>query len=62
MTTTSFLTGIELVDRELKRHEPFPSADEAKILAAKLLSVWRALHPSSNDIIAPLGRSQARRR
>jgi len=38
MTTTSFLTGIELVDRELKRHEPFPSADEAKILAAKLLT------------------------
>ena len=29
--------------REIRRHGPFPSADAAEAMAAKLLAVWRAL-------------------
>ena len=57
------VTGIELVDRELKRRGPFPSAEAAEAMAARLLAVWRALQPSSSGLdvdetVAPLGRSQ----
>jgi hypothetical protein len=37
MTTT----GIELVDRELERHEPFSSIEAKEALATWLLGVWQ---------------------
>jgi len=37
------ITSIEPVDRELKRREPFPSAEAAETMAARLLAVWRML-------------------
>jgi len=53
------ITGVELVDRELKRHEPFPSVEAAEAMAARLLAVWRALQPSSGvDDTVTLGQTQ----
>jgi hypothetical protein len=61
--TTLPVTGIELIDRELEQHE-FANADEAEVMAAKLLAAWRVLHSSglNGDDAAPSGRSQRQRR
>jgi hypothetical protein len=43
-------TGIEPVDRELRRRGPFASAEEAESMAVRLMATWRALtQPGSND-------------
>jgi hypothetical protein len=39
-------TGIEAVDRELKRRK-FPDAETAEMVANQLLAVWRALTSGS---------------
>jgi hypothetical protein len=41
-------TGIEAVDRELRRG-PFADAETAKVVANQLLAVWRAMQPGSGD-------------
>ena len=60
------ITGIDSGDRELKRCEPFPSAEAAEAIATRLLAIWHTLQPSSgaldvNDTVAPLDRRQHRR-
>jgi hypothetical protein len=56
-------TGIELVDRELKRHEPFPNDEAATAMVARLLFAWRVLQPGMvDDTVAPSSRSQRHRR
>ena len=43
-------TGIEVVDRELRRREPFATTEEADATAAALLRAWRGLtQPGSDD-------------
>jgi hypothetical protein len=56
------ITGIELVDRELKRHELFDSIEAAEILAARLLGVWFTLHSNglNGDNAAPPSQAQRR--
>jgi hypothetical protein len=55
-------TGIELVDRELERHEPFSSAEAAETMAAQLLAVWRVLRPDGvDDTVAPQQQDRQRR-
>jgi hypothetical protein len=57
---TAPITGIELIDRELERHAPFNSSDEAEALAAKLVAVWRLMQPGSEH--SSMLRSRPRRR
>jgi hypothetical protein len=58
-------TGIEIIDRELKRRGPFPNAEAAEAMAARLLAVWRVLQPGSGGINADdtvaFGRSRPRK-
>jgi hypothetical protein len=56
-------TGIPAVDAELERRGPFADAAEAEAVAAKLLTVWRALYPSSSGVVLhePSQRRQQRR-
>jgi hypothetical protein len=52
------VTGIEIVDRELRRRKP-RSAEAAEMMAARLLAAWRILRPVSDDNATTTnGRSQ----
>jgi hypothetical protein len=53
------ITGIEAVDRELRRHK-FSSPEAAEAMAMYLLGVWRVLAPCSDDAVA-LDRKQQQR-
>jgi hypothetical protein len=55
------VTGVEAVDRELKRRSPFPDAETAEVVANQLLAVWRALQPSSSAIYATTLRARRRK-
>jgi hypothetical protein len=55
---TAPLTGIAAVDDVLKQHE-FTNANEAEAMANYLLAIWRALKPSSSEVVL---RSQRRQR
>jgi len=46
--TTLPTTGVELIDRELKRRGPFPNAEAAETAAARLLAIWHVLAPYSD--------------
>jgi hypothetical protein len=61
IVVAALVTGIEPVDCELKRREPFPSVEEAEELAARLLAIWRALQPGSSNIVLGRGRRTLRR-
>jgi hypothetical protein len=45
-------TGIQAVDRVLEQHGPFPDAETAEALAARLLAIWHALQPCSGGLDA----------
>jgi hypothetical protein len=49
--TAPLTTGIPAIDAELERRGPFDDANEAEIMVAKLLAVWRALYPSSSEVM-----------
>jgi hypothetical protein len=46
---TAPLTGIPAIDAELERRGPFADSEAAE--ANRLLSVWRALYPSSSEVM-----------
>jgi hypothetical protein len=50
------VTGVEMVDAELKRHAPFDSLEDAESLAAKLVAVWRLMQPGSAGSMMQLRR------
>jgi hypothetical protein len=56
------VTGVAPVDAELQRRAPFANANEAEVMAAKLLAVWRALQPGSVDDMAASQRQNRQRR
>src|SRR5205807_2156739 len=45
-------TGIQAIDRVLEQHGPFPDAETAEALAARLLAIWHALQPCSGGLDA----------
>jgi hypothetical protein len=55
------VTGVEQVDTALKLRAPFTSIEEAEIMAARLLAVWRALQPGSESIPVQSRRRQRRK-
>jgi hypothetical protein len=59
--TAAPITGIEPVDRELRRRK-FTDAETAEATANKLLAIWRALQVGSNDAYVALAQARHRRR
>jgi hypothetical protein len=55
------VTGVAPVDAELQRCAPFPSEEAAENMAARLLSIWRALQPTSVDMAALQRQNRQRR-
>jgi len=49
--TAPLTTGIPAIDAELERRGPFDDANEAEIMVAKLLAVWRTLYPSLSEVM-----------
>jgi hypothetical protein len=60
--TTHVRTGVEAVDRELERREPFPDAETAEATANRLLATWRAMQPRAPDAYANMLRLRRRRK
>ena len=62
--STVLVTGIEAVDRELKRRAPFDSSDEAEAMAIRLMAMWRALQPGAvgNTIVLRSRQREQRRK